>query len=54
MGKGCSKALLRCARSFLTATACYGYGMLLSEYRGFGGNPGHPSEQGLYRDARAA
>lgn len=31
-----------------------GYGMLLSEYRGFGGNPGHPNEQGLYRDARAA
>ncbi|MDB5711129.1 MAG: hypothetical protein JWL96_3199 [Sphingomonas bacterium] len=31
-----------------------GYGMLLSEYRGFGGNPGQPSEQGLYRDARAA
>ena len=31
-----------------------GYGMLLSEYRGFGGNPGHPDEQGLYRDARAA
>ncbi|MEG3147330.1 alpha/beta fold hydrolase [Sphingomonas sp. RT2P30] len=31
-----------------------GYGLLLSEYRGFGGNPGKPSEQGLYRDARAA
>jgi pimeloyl-ACP methyl ester carboxylesterase len=31
-----------------------GYGMLLSEYRGFGGNPGAPSEQGLYRDASAA
>lgn len=31
-----------------------GYGMLLSEYRGFGGNPGQPSEQGLYRDGRAA
>lgn len=31
-----------------------GYGMLLSEYRGFGGNPGQPDEQGLYRDARAA
>jgi pimeloyl-ACP methyl ester carboxylesterase len=31
-----------------------GYGMLLSEYRGFGGNPGQPGEQGLYRDARAA
>ena len=31
-----------------------GYGVLLVEYRGFGGNPGQPSEQGLYADARAA
>jgi len=31
-----------------------GYGVLLVEYRGFGGNPGQPSEQGLYTDARAA
>jgi fermentation-respiration switch protein FrsA (DUF1100 family) len=31
-----------------------GYGIFLLGYRGFGGNPGHPSEQGLYRDARAA
>lgn len=30
-----------------------GYGVLLVEYRGYGGNPGSPSEQGFYRDARA-
>lgn len=30
-----------------------GYGILLAEYRGYGGNPGKPSEQGLYHDARA-
>lgn len=29
-----------------------GYGVLMIGYRGFG-NPGKPSEQGLYRDARA-
>ncbi len=31
-----------------------GYGLLLVEYRGYGGNPGKPSEQGFYRDGRAA
>jgi fermentation-respiration switch protein FrsA (DUF1100 family) len=31
-----------------------GYGILLAEYRGYGGNPGAPSEEGLYADARAA
>jgi uncharacterized protein len=31
-----------------------GYGVLLVEYRGFGGNPGQPSETGLYADAQAA
>jgi uncharacterized protein len=31
-----------------------GYGALLVEYRGYGGNPGSPSEQGLYRDGEAA
>ncbi|MDD9900826.1 MAG: alpha/beta hydrolase [Alphaproteobacteria bacterium] len=31
-----------------------GYGFLLAGYRGFGGNPGWPSENGLYTDARAA
>ncbi len=31
-----------------------GFGMLLAEYRGYGGNPGSPTETGLYRDGRAA
>ena len=30
-----------------------GYGVLLVEYRGYGGNQGMPTEQGLYSDARA-
>lgn len=29
-----------------------GYGVLLAEYRGFGGNTGQPTERGLYEDAR--
>lgn len=31
-----------------------GYGVLLVGYRGYGGNPGRPTEDGLYNDARAA
>jgi uncharacterized protein len=31
-----------------------GYGILLPEYRGYGGNPGSPSEAGLYQDGRGA
>lgn len=31
-----------------------GFGLLLLSYRGYGGNPGKPTEQGLYADARAA
>jgi fermentation-respiration switch protein FrsA (DUF1100 family) len=31
-----------------------GYGVLALEYRGYGGNPGSPSEAGLYDDARGA
>jgi pimeloyl-ACP methyl ester carboxylesterase len=31
-----------------------GMGILLAEYRGFGGNAGSPTEEGLYADARAA
>jgi fermentation-respiration switch protein FrsA (DUF1100 family) len=31
-----------------------GFGVLLLEYRGYGGNPGTPSETGFYADARAA
>jgi fermentation-respiration switch protein FrsA (DUF1100 family) len=30
-----------------------GYGVLLVGYRGYGGNPGQPTEPGLYEDARA-
>ena len=30
-----------------------GFGALFLEYRGYGGNPGSPSEQGLFADARA-
>ena len=37
-------------RHFLDA----GYGVLLVSYRGYGGNPGQPSESGLYLDGRAA
>ncbi len=31
-----------------------GYGALMAEYRGFGGNPGTPSEAGLLADGAAA
>jgi fermentation-respiration switch protein FrsA (DUF1100 family) len=31
-----------------------GYGVLMAEYRGYGGNPGTPSETGLHIDAVAA
>jgi fermentation-respiration switch protein FrsA (DUF1100 family) len=36
-------------RDYLAA----GYGVLLVGYRGYGGNPGEPTETGLYDDARA-
>lgn len=36
------------------ALAQAGYGLLLPEYRGYGGNPGAPDETGLVRDAAAA
>lgn len=36
------------------ALAREGMSVLLFDYRGYGGNPGSPSEQGLARDARAA
>lgn len=31
-----------------------GHGVLLLSWRGFGDNPGRPTEEGLYRDGRAA
>jgi fermentation-respiration switch protein FrsA (DUF1100 family) len=36
------------------ALARAGLSVLLFDYRGFGGNPGTPTEEGLARDARAA
>ncbi len=38
------------ARPFIDA----GFGMLLTSYRGYSGNPGRPTERGLYADGRAA
>ncbi|KGP64222.1 hypothetical protein EP47_03995 [Legionella norrlandica] len=38
------------ARQFIDA----GLGVFLLEYRGYGGNPGKPTEKGLYEDGRAA
>lgn len=32
----------------------HGHGLLMAEYRGFGGNEGAPTEEGLYADADAA
>ncbi len=34
--------------------ADHGFGVLLFDYRGYGDNPGRPTEDGLARDARAA
>lgn len=36
------------------ALATVGHAVLLFDYRGYGGNPGSPSEEGLRADARAA
>jgi uncharacterized protein len=36
------------------ALSSAGLSVLLFDYRGYGGNPGHPSEEGLAADARAA
>jgi fermentation-respiration switch protein FrsA (DUF1100 family) len=34
--------------------AAAGFGVLMPEYRGYGGNPGSPSEAGFYIDAQSA
>jgi uncharacterized protein len=45
----------RAARAPLArALHTHGLGVLLLDYRGYGGNPGTPTEEGLARDARAA
>jgi fermentation-respiration switch protein FrsA (DUF1100 family) len=38
----------------LAALAGFGWGVLMLEYRGYGGNAGEPSETGLFADTRAA
>jgi uncharacterized protein len=38
----------------MKAFTAHGMGLLALSYRGYGGNPGMPSERGLYEDARAA
>ena len=43
----------RAARSGFP-TIVYFHGVLAAEYRGYRGNPGRPSEEGFYRDRRAA
>lgn len=40
--------------SLAVALAGEGYAVLLVDYRGYGGNPGSPTEAGLASDARAA
>jgi pimeloyl-ACP methyl ester carboxylesterase len=40
--------------SLARALAAVGPSVLLLDYRGYGGNPGEPSERGLNRDAHAA
>ena len=40
--------------SLAAALARMGLAVLLFDYRGYGGNPGHPTEEGLAADARAA
>ncbi len=45
---------LLAATNATRSLAAAGFGLLLVEYRGYGGNPGNPSEEGFYRDGRAA
>ncbi|WP_420136856.1 alpha/beta hydrolase [Sphingomonas sp.] len=42
------------SRAATVRFAAQGYGLLLLEHRGYAGNPGTPSEEGLYRDGAAA
>lgn len=39
---------------FAAAMKTLGYGVFLAEYRGYGGQPGEPTEEGIYADAVAA
>jgi hypothetical protein len=49
------KAVDRSLRApLMQGLAGRGFAVLLFDYRGYGGNPGSPSEEGLARDIRAA
>ncbi len=50
-GNGGNRALRAPLAAALSAASC---SVLLTDYRGYGGNPGSPSESGLAADARAA
>ena len=52
-GNGGNRALRAPLAKALTGLA-EPVGVLLFDYRGYGGNAGSPSEEGLARDARAA
>jgi len=41
-------------REQLRALRSFGYGVLSFDYRGFGGNAGEPTEEGVYADAESA
>jgi fermentation-respiration switch protein FrsA (DUF1100 family) len=47
-------ASLPASADWCRALAESGFGLLIVSYRGYDGNPRAPSEQGLYRDGRAA
>jgi hypothetical protein len=44
---------LRTAAEIADPYIAAGYGFMLTEYRGYSGLPGKPTEEGLYQDARA-
>ena len=50
-GNGGNRAM---RAALAAALARMGLAVLLFDYRGYGGNPGHPTEEGLAADARAA
>ncbi len=50
-GKGCNRSQ---RAPLAKALAGAGLDVLLFDYRGYGGNPGKPTERGLLKDARAA
>ena len=48
------RAIAPCAPRSPPLSPTEGFGVLLFDYRGYGGNPGSPTESGLALDVRAA